>query len=324
MRTGKSIRIFVVCLLMVFLLSGCAVSSGSDRGPYKVWFVAKSTETAFWRSAFAGANAAKSEYNIELTICGPDSEEDYETQNRMIDEAVAAGADAILFSAISYMENAPAIDRAAKAGLRIVVIDSDVASENVNARIGTNNIAAGEMAAEAALASRDGELTVGIVNFDLGSRNGQERETGFRNKMLASGRVADMVTINVPATVESAKKETKELLADRPDINLLVGLNEPIAVGTAEAVYELGLKDEVALTGFDTNTRCIDLMREGSVKALVAQNPYAMGYLGIEACRNLLEGEKYNASEWIDTGTTAVTKEDMFTPENERALFAFE
>lgn len=51
----------------------------------------------------------KSEYNVDLTICGPETEEDYEEQNRLIDEAVAAGADAIVYSAISYTKNAEAI-----------------------------------------------------------------------------------------------------------------------------------------------------------------------------------------------------------------------
>ena len=44
--------------------------------------------------------------------------------------------------------------------------------------IGTDNYAAGQMAAQAALDAVDGELTVGIVNYDISSANGQERERG--------------------------------------------------------------------------------------------------------------------------------------------------
>ena len=91
----------------VLLTAGCSRKTVTSQN--SVWFIAKSTNTEFWKSAFAGANAAKSEYNVDLTICGPETEEDYEEQNRLIDEAVAAGADAIVYSAISYTKNAEAI-----------------------------------------------------------------------------------------------------------------------------------------------------------------------------------------------------------------------
>ena len=78
----------------------------------------------------------------------------------------------------------------------MVVIDSDVNSSLVSCRIGTDNLEAGRMAAEAVLAQTEGELIVGIVNFDENTANGQEREAGFRQAMEESGRVGDMTTIN--------------------------------------------------------------------------------------------------------------------------------
>ena len=143
----------------VLLTAGCSRKTVTSQN--SVWFIAKSTNTEFWKSAFAGANAAKSEYNVDLTICGPETEEDYEEQNRLIDEAVAAGADAIVYSAISYTKNAEAITRAAKQGLKIAVIDSDVDSDGVGVRIGTDNVEAGRMAGRAALQTDWDSLTVG-------------------------------------------------------------------------------------------------------------------------------------------------------------------
>ena len=75
----------------VLLTAGCSRKTVTSQN--SVWFIAKSTNTEFWKSAFAGANAAKSEYNVDLTICGPETEEDYEEQNRLIDEAVRHAVD---------------------------------------------------------------------------------------------------------------------------------------------------------------------------------------------------------------------------------------
>ena len=254
----------------VLLTAGCSRKTVTSQN--SVWFIAKSTNTEFWKSAFAGANAAKSEYNVDLTICGPETEEDYEEQNRLIDEAVAAGADAIVYSAISYTKNAEAITRAAKQGLKIAVIDSDVDSDGVGVRIGTDNVEAGRMAGRAALQTDWDSLTVGIVNFDLGSRNGQERESGFREALAGDPRVKDIYTINVNADATTAQVRTVQLLVEHPEINVIVGFNEPIAVGAAMAVHSLGLTGRVRMVGFDTNVKCIDLLQSGAVSALIVQN----------------------------------------------------
>ena len=322
MRTGK--RMLLLLLAAAVTLSGCVLPvqrPGATQA--RVWFIAKSTDTAFWLSAFAGANAAKAEYNVDLHIVGPETEEEYDKQNDYIAQAVKAGADAIVFSAISYTENAAAVDAAAEAGVRIVVIDSDVDSARVSARIGTENVQAGRMTAAAVLDTEQETLSVGIVNFDLGSRNGQEREMGLRRALEEDPRVAGMYTVNVAATAEAARAGTEHLLGEHPEINVLVGLNEPLAVGVALAAQSLGLTGRVRVVGFDTNVQCVDLMRSGTVSALIAQNPYAMGYLGVETAWKLLEGQSFDPNRLIDTATTVISRENMFTIEGQKALFPF-
>ena len=313
------LAVLAACLLF----SACSARTRSGSSRHQIWFIAKSGNSQFWLSAFAGATAAKSEYNVDLTFRYPETEEEYDVQNRCIEEAVATGAEAIVFSAISYTENAPAINAAAEAGVRIVVIDSDVDSPLVSARIGTDNLQAGRMTAAAVLASGDPELHVGIVNFDVGSRNGQEREMGLREVLSRDPRVKGIHTVNVRASLDAARTGVEILMQEHPEINSLVGLNEPLAVGVAVASAEKNLSDRVRVVGFDTNVTCIDLMRSGTVSALIAQNPYAMGYLGVETAWKLLEGQAERSDRLLDTATTIVTRENMFTIESQKALFSF-
>ncbi len=167
------------CLGAILALSVlCGCSSTTPPSTHIVALVAKSTQTEFWLSVFAGAEAAATEYNLNLSIVGPETEEDYETQNQMVADTVEDGTEALIFSAIHYDKNAAAIDAAAQSGLEIVAIDSNVASDAVSTYIGTDNYAAGQMAAQAALERVDGQLNIGIVNYDISSANGQEREQG--------------------------------------------------------------------------------------------------------------------------------------------------
>lgn len=316
-------RLAAVCVLIsALLLGGCGATAATEQ--HTVALVAKSTQTEFWLSVFAGAEAAATEYNLKLTITGPETEEDYEAQNRMVADAVAAGAEALVFSAIDYENNASAIDDAARAGVKIVAIDSSVASEMVSTYIGTDNYAAGRMAAQAALERVEGELTVGIVNYDISSANGQEREHGAVDLLQESGRAEVAAVINTLAEAAQAKEDTEAMLAEHPEINVLLAFNEPTSVGAAEAVSALGLSESVFLVGFDSNVVTVDGLQEGSVDALVVQNPYAMGYLGVESAYKLLAGQGDSLEKTVDTSTQVVDRENIFTMDSQKALFAFE
>ena len=310
-------------ILALSLLGGCSSPTPTPT-QHSVALVAKSTQTEFWLSVFAGAEAAATEYNLSLSIIGPDTEEDYEAQNQMVADAVKAGAEALVFSAIDYENNAAAIDAAAQAGLKIVAIDSNVDSSAVSTYIGTDNYAAGQMAAQAALDRVSGALKVGIINYDISSANGQERERGAVDIFTQSGRAEIVSVINTLAEAGHAQTDTAALLNRYPQINVLLAFNEPTSVGAAHAVEALGLSLEVFLVGFDSNVATVDGLQEGSVDALVVQNPYAMGYLGVESAYNLLSGHASDMEPIVDTSTQIVDRRNLFSMDSQKALFAFE
>ena len=193
MKCSRKIKIigffFVICVFVCFLVYGMPKSGTGERAKIYVAIVAKSTTSAYWKTTFDGAKAAGAEYNLEITFEGPENEEDYETQNLMISRAVENGADAIVLSAVDYNANAEAVNKAVAAGVKVVVIDSDVNSDLVSCRISTDNYKAGKMVGEAVLFGKEDTLRVGIVNFDENSENGQQREKGFRDSVEGNERV---------------------------------------------------------------------------------------------------------------------------------------
>ena len=311
----------VLAAVILLISSGCASSQTATGKKHSIALVTKSTTSAFWHSVKAGAGAAAAEYNLDFTFEGPEKEE-YETQNRMIREAVERGAEALVISAVDYNANAEAVDQAAKKGLQIVVIDSDVNSSGVVSRIGTNNDAAGEMAARALLDGEEEVLHVGIVNYDVNSANGQQREEGFRRVIQESPRVADITTINVISTTEDARIGTEKLLKEHPEINAIVTFNEWTSLGVGWAIRGQGLADATRVVAFDSNVVNVGMLETGEVDALIVQNPYAMGYLGVEAACRLLNGQK--VTEVTDTDTVVVTRENMYDEACQRILFTFE
>ena len=86
---------------------------------------------------------AANEYDVDLTILAPDSEQDFEAQVRYIDEAIAMNPNAILLSPSSKSEITEAANRIVVAGIRLVLIDSELDQNLQSIVVETDNVAAG-------------------------------------------------------------------------------------------------------------------------------------------------------------------------------------
>lgn len=327
-------RIVVSFAIVILLIGLCvlgiisviriseSVKEKRDATKHYVAVIVKSTTSAYWKSVYAGVKAASTEYNLTLTFEGPESEEDYETQNQLIEEAVKNGAEVIIFSAADFYGNADAINEAAKQGVKIIVIDSDVNSDDIACRISTDNYKAGYMAGEAAIAICKDPLKIGIINFDKNSANGQQREQGFKDAIAKVARAEVIDGINVISTTEDAKEGTKEMLKVHPDINVIATFNEWTSLGVGYAIQELNLGKETTVVAFDSNIISVGMLETGEVDALIVQNPYAMGYLAMESAYNLVNGVELESAT-VETDTTLVLRSNMFDEERQRVLFPF-
>lgn len=164
-------------------------------------------------------------------------------------------------------------------------------------------------------------VVIGIVNYDPNSANGQEREAGLRAIIEEKGAVIAGV-VNVDSNIESATAGALELLNEHPEINAIVGFNEWTTLGVGYAVEQLGLADTVAAVGFDSNVVSIGMLETGEMDALIVQNPFAIGYIGVQTAYELLNNGEVD--ETILTSATVVTRENMFSESIQRILFRFD
>jgi ribose transport system substrate-binding protein len=81
----------------------------------------------------------------------------------------------------------------------------------------------------------------------------------------------------------------------------------------ARAVAEESLGSKLAVTAFDSDPEEVKALSEGNIHALILQDPYGMGYKGVDSCLKSLAGQKL--PEYVNTGATAVTKDNMGKPE---------
>ncbi|MEG0276048.1 MAG: substrate-binding domain-containing protein [Coprobacillus sp.] len=313
----KKISILILCLMI--MLCGCTTT----KDKLKIDVIVKSTTSQFFKSVYSGANAASKEYNIDLSFVGPENEEDYKSQVKMIENSISKNVDAIVLSSIDYHKLTEPVEKAVSKGIKVVIIDSDVNSDKVSLRITTNNFEAGKMAGQAALDIDEPSKTVGIVNFDANTANGQERENGFREALKENKDIKNIYTINVQSNIASATKGTFQLLEEHPDINVIATFNEWTTLGVGDAMREKKLKNKVSVIAFDNNPISVEMLETGEIDALIVQNPFALGYLGVEEAYELVNGKK-ESEEFVYTKTVTITKNNMFEQENQKIVFPFD
>ena len=315
----------IVSLVLAFSMTVCLCACSKTDSKEYIAVIAKAVNSDFWHNVNNGVLSAATEYNVTVTFEGPENEENYYAQNSLIENAVKNGADAIVLSAIDYNNSVATVNAAVREGVKVIAIDSDVNSDAVSLFIGTDNIAAGKEAGKAAVDgfSADSEIIIGLVNYNANTDNGNQREKGFREYIgtVSNARIAASVTAE--SNEKSATAAAEKLLKQNPRINVIVGFNEWMTLGVGNAVKNLGLSKKVRSVGFDSNLISVGMLETGEMDALIVQNPFAIGYLGVEKAAALISGESLPSSE-IYTDVTTVTKENIFDNDIQKILFRFQ
>lgn len=323
MNIKKTLVAFAVVLSLVFCFAGCTGGNLSPKSK-TVAVITKGSDSDFWNDVKNGAFSAATEYNIDITFEGPDSEEDYESQNKMIENAVSKNVGAIVLSAIDYEKNAPAVQKAIDKGIKVITVDSDVDADGKELFIGTDNVSAGKKAAEQAieLCKNKKSVNIGIVNYGENTENGKQRLKGFTDYIDKVKNAKVVASVNVESNAESATLGAKQLIEENKGINVLIGFNEWSTLGVGCAIKELNLKDKVFGIGFDSNVNCVGMLETGEIDTLIVQNPFSMGYLSVSKAAELLLGNA-KTDGVIETDTYVVNRKNMFSPDVQKILFSF-
>ena len=109
--------------------------------------------------------------------------------------------------------------------------------------------------------------------------------------------------------VQVSRESAIQLIKENPNLKLIYTTNQPGTVGACEAIKELGMQDKVQLVGFDYFDGADEYINSGVLDAVVTQNPYNMGYLGVRYAYKLFSGETVKRT--IDTGATLVTPDNL-------------
>lgn len=303
--------------LLLGLLLGLSLSSAiSDRATadkLTIAVIPKGTTHEFWKSVHAGAVQASRELGIDIIWKGPLREDDRSGQINVVEDMVTRQVSGIVLAPLDETALRGPVENAVRGGSPVVIIDSALKSDKMVSFISTDNEKGGEMAGEELAHLLNNKGRVLLLRYAEGSASTEAREKGF----LAAVKKHPGLTIAsdnqyAGATTETAYKTSEDLLASVKNIDGIFCPNESTTFGMLRALEDTGLAGKVKFVGFDSSAKLIAAMNAGHIHALVVQNPMKMGYLGVKAMVDHLQGRP--VSRRIDTGATVVTRKTLSDP----------
>lgn len=285
--------------------SNSAVKENKD---ITIGFVVKSLADQYWYIVKAGAEAKAKELGVGLKFIAPNSESDVQGQVTMIEDLIAQGVDALCVAPSSPDAVLPAFEKADKAGIPILAVDTDTKFEKKLTFIGTGNEAAAELGAKYAAEKLGKGKKAIILRGRLGDKTHDDREAGLK-KALEAGGIEILEVKPADSEAEKAMNAMQDLLNKYPQIDLVITTADSMAQGAQRAVEAAGSK--AVVMGFDGTIPVAEMTAQGKFLGTTAQSPYNMGSMGVENAVKAVKGEKIEAR--IDTGA------DVITPENAKA-----
>jgi ribose transport system substrate-binding protein len=240
-------------------------------------------------------------------------------QINIVQDMISRKVDALVLAACDENALIQPIDLAMAAGIPVITIDSGVNSDKPLSFVATDNIAGAKAAADELSRLIGGEGKVGLMPFVPGAATSELRERGFKEGLEAHPGLLLVSTLYCMSDVAKAMDITQDMMTSFPDLKGLFAANEAGAIGAAQAIKAAGKTGIVKLVSFDAAEEQITALKEGACQALIVQNPFKMGYTGVKAAIDAIQGKP--VEKRIDTGVTVVTLENFNDPEIQKLLY---
>ncbi|MHC4997191.1 MAG: substrate-binding domain-containing protein [Planctomycetota bacterium] len=260
--------------------------------------IPKGTASMWWEVVHKGANQAARELGYDIIWTGPEQESDREKQIQAVEDVMAKHVAGIVLGPNDSQALVRPVEKVKDAGIPCVIIDSavDADEEDYASFAATDNHAGGAAAARRIGAVLSGRGNVIITKFVQNSASTDARAAGFVETL--AGEFPNITVIDQQFTLgtpEDCRQKTADmLLRNRGKVDGLFAVNHPSSVGAFKALDSMGLAGEVKMVGFDSDKVLVEGIEAGKVEALIVQNPYEIGYQGVQLVVKAIKGEALN------------------------------
>jgi ribose transport system substrate-binding protein len=301
--------IFIVSMFLIVYIS----KKLSAEKPH-VTVVLKVLNSEYWELMAAGAKKGFEDFGINGKVVAPPNGASVEEQDRFLEQILKENPDSLIISPIypDYIHSD--LEDFAEQDIPVILLDTNVSWDDKTAFVGTDNVALGRRAGALLGSQLQPRDEVAIIGLDTTSPVASDRIKGAKISLQSIGIEIVAEAVNVFSEPLQVKEDLEQILEEHPNLKGIIATNDGLALTAFYAMEELGYK--MPVIGADGINKMIKLIEEEKLPGTVAQNPYDMGYLSVEAVMKVLNGE--NVESNIDSGI------DIIIKGNSKARFEFQ
>ena len=174
----------------------------------------------------------------------------------------------------------------------------------------------------AAIAEKYGkpEGEVALITHLPGVGSLEARNKGYKEELAAKYPGLKLVADKVSdGNATTGLNIMTDLITANPNLRGVFADNLIQCQGASQAIAENKKGDTIKLVCFDADDKLVGYLKDGTIAALLLQDPYRMGYDGVKTALAASKGEKVPAN--VDTGANLVTKANMNNDKEHKLLY---
>lgn len=315
--------------LFIALIAAAAIfgyRATSEGPPLTIAFVT-ADQTEYWDRVIDGAEAAAEEFGITLRVDQASGQ--LQDQNARLTALSSAAIDGLAVSPVDASRQANLL-RDLGRNARIVTVDSDSPLSGRTCFIGADNYFSGRLCGEIVKEALPEGGNILIVTGPLDKANGRQRREGLIDELLGRERMPEReldptdtpltgTNFTIPMTVvdpldpAAATQIVTEALQSGEKYDAVVGLYGYHAGSIAQAVEAAALENPPKVIGFDALPSTLDLVENGKVHAVIAQDQFNYGFHSVRVLVEDLRGKEFSLplNQEINFPPLAVTADNL-------------
>ena len=276
---------------------------------YNLQFIQGVAGDEFYITMQCGMQAEAKKLGVTVTTQGP-QKFDPTLQRPILDSVTATKPDAVLIAPTDVTAMQSPLQAVAASGTKVVLVDTTTKDPSfATSAIASDNEGGGKAAFDAIKQLNPAGGKVMVMSVDPGISTTDARVKGFQDAVKADPKFTYLnvqYSHNDPAT---AANLIGAALQKDPDIIGVFAANLFSAEGTATGIRQAGKASTVKVVSFDAGPNQVKALKDGTVQALIAQQPGLIGQYGVDMAVAALDGGTVTAK--VQTGFTIITKDNV-------------
>ncbi len=238
-----------------------------------------------------------------------DSAMDAKVQAKQVERFIKEKVDCILINAVDWKNIGASLEKAKKAGIPVIAVDTLVYNQSlVDGTVISNNYEAGQQCAQDLMKRRKSGKILFLVQSE--NKSAIDRIKGFKETLEKAGwKYEDVGDLECKGQLEVAQPLVENVLNKTKDIDVVMALNDPSAMGAMAALDAQHMLSEVLVYGADGSPEAKTMIYENRMTATSAQSPQMTGKKTVEMLYNILDGK--TAEKQFIVPVTLITKDNV-------------